>query len=271
MRIFFLLIFTIIIINITGCSTQTAFVARREMSKQAFPAEGMTVLLDQMGFHERTGFYYSFEYDNQNLHLLVATSDQNLQRKMIHFGFTVWIDREGEKNQEQGFRFPLGFSMADDLQGFRLPVFGTEMIVSSLNERLVIADEIDLIGIYGTSTRTVKMRDSRIRVRAEIIDSLLIYKALIPYELLQFGYNPLLSKAPVSIGLETGHFDQSSFGRRQVPYDGRRPGNGMAPTGGMQRQSPGMMSARGRMDQGPVNMGELARPTRLWLKLEFLR
>ncbi len=271
MRISGFLIITVIIIYLTGCAAPTVIVNKREVPEEKLAVELIPDLKEQMDFHERSGFYYAFEYDSNNLYISLATSDNTLQRKMLLFGFTVWVDRTGGKNEQQGFKFPVGVRMPSDSRERGIPVYSMGYRGGSAEEMLAWAEEIDLIGIYGSSTRRVKMRDSQVRVKAEIVDDILIYQALIPYGILKFGYNPIENKLPISIGLETGYLESPAAGRRPQPYDGRRPGGGVMQPGRMPGgQYPGgMMPSRGMMDQRPPDIGAMSRPTRLWIKLEF--
>ena len=261
MKVLFIVV-SLSVLALAGCSTPKAIVTKKEAGKQTLTAEEKIVLTEHMDYHERTEFYYMLQYDKSNLYLTLATFNQNLQRKIGHFGFTVWIDKTGGKNREQGFRFPLGARMAGDYRERSINLSMMGYRIGPINALLERADEIDLIGIYGTSTRTVRMRDSRIRVKAERIENMLIYEAVIPYELLRFGFNPLADIISMSIGLETGHFEPTSTSGGRTPSDVRRPG-------GMSGRVPGRMPDRGLMNQRLENMGELSRPTRLWLELEF--
>ena len=270
------------ILILSGCSMPTAIVAPKQEQRVALMEEVKEGLPDRMKYHEKTGFSYEFQYDRYNLYLKLATSDPDDIRKIVYFGFSVWIDRKGEKNQDQGFRFPRGARLsqlerpAGRSQGTTGATQGTAVRSGGddLNSVLERTDEIDLIGIYGTATRTVKMRDSRIRVRAEIADGILTYEAVIPFEMLEFGYNPLAAHSNMSIGLKTGHFEAPSRSDRQRPPQtrtgdgiGRRgPGQGQYPG-----QYPGRTPERSIMESRSSEMGRLSRPTSLWIALEFDR
>lgn len=258
-----------------GCSVPTAVVAPSKANQNALAFAPGTGFEERLIHNERTGFEYAFEYDNSNMYLYMTTSDQELQRKIVYFGLTIWIDRTGGNNKVQGFRFPLSANMPvatrqEGNPGSRIALSG-----SDLNSVLNRADEIELIGIYGSSVRKVRERDSRIRVIAEIKDSILIYQAVIPYEVLEFGFNPGDANSRVSIGFETGHFEAPSVRRSQIPYDGGRQTGGMGyprrGAGQMPGQYPGRMPERDQMAQRGSVFGNLSRPTRLWLDLEFLQ
>jgi hypothetical protein len=251
---------------ISGCSTPTAFVSPRSAEDRLFTTvPGMT---EKMEFHENSRLFYKFEYDEENLYLLLATSDETLKRKISYFGFTVWTDRTGSQSKDQGFRFPTGISIQPDSPGSgRMPV-QAPVDIRSLLER---ANEIDLIGIYGSSVRTVKKRDSQIHTETRLIDSLLIYRAVVPFSLLKHGYSPLSEGGTMSLGFETGHFEASAPARRSRDYNGNGPG-GMQP-GGMSGRRPGYST--GRMNEREHfyaqrnEVSELSRPTRLWIDLAF--
>ncbi len=277
------------ILILSGCSMPTAIVAPKQEQRAALMEEVKEGLPERMKYHDKTGFFYEFQYDRDNLYIKLATSDPDDIRKIVYFGFSVWIDMKGEKNQDQGFMFPRGARLsqlerpagrsqgtAGDRQGTAGAAQGTAVRSRGDGLNLVLnrADEIDLIGIYGTETRTVKMRDSRIKVRAEIVDDILIYEAVIPFEMLEIGYNPLTAHSNMSIGLKTGHFEAPSRSDSQRPPQtrtgdgtGRRgPGQGQYPG-----QYPGRMPDRSIMESRSSEMGRLSKPTSLWIALEFDR
>ena len=270
----------------SGCSMPTALVAPKTEQRAPLKEEVKDGLPEGMQYHEKTGFSYEFQYDKDNLYLKLATRNPDDIRKIVYFGFSVWIDRNGEKNQVQGFRFPRDarLSQVERPAGRSQGTAGTSQgttgraSVGGLNSVLERADEIDLIGIYGTATRTVKMRDSRIRVKAEIADDILTYEAVIPFEMLEFGHNPLAAHSNMSIGLKTGHFEAPSRSDRQRPPQtrtgdgtGRRgPGQGQYP-GQYPGRDPGSMPDRSMMESRSSEMGRLSRPTSLWIALEFDR
>jgi hypothetical protein len=243
---------------LTGCSVPKATVT----PGQASAVKPLTdaALKEKMVYNERTGFGYAIEHDKDNLIIYLTAEDQNLQRKMAYFGFTVWIDRTGGKNREQGFRHPLGLNMDH---------YRPEDIESALK----LAGDVELIGIYGSSSRIVKMRDSRVRINTQIIDGLLFYRAVVPFELLRSGYDPVGSGSRLSIGLETGYLVTPRDGGRQMPQDGRMTGSGMGPRGGRPgAMMPGQgyrMPERGYMPAGRMETNELSKASSLWIDLEF--
>ncbi len=260
---------SLVVLALAGCSTPRAVVSEKEAGKHRLTNEEKVGLTEQMGYHEQSEFYYLFEYDNSNLYITLATFNQNLQRKIAQFGFTVWIDRTGGKNKEQGFRFPRGARITGDPSGRDINLSMMGYKIGPVNALLERADEVDLIGIYGSSTRTLRMRDSQIRVSAERIENMLFYEAVVPFELLKFGFNPLAGRTSMNIGLETGFFELPSSSRSAAPDYGRRPRGGTTPGGRMSGQVPQRFPDSGMMQQRSENMGELSRPTRLWLELEF--
>lgn len=269
MRDLFLLIFSALLF-MAGCASPTAVVTPRQAETGSITADPVTEMTGRMEFHENSGFYYKFEYDDQNLYIQMATSDPAVQRKIVYFGFTVWTDRTGEQKKSQGFRFPVVMTVPQESSRGS----GPGPVAAGLNSSLEWADKIELIGIYGNSVRRVKRRDSRIRVVANFDDDVLIYKAVVPYQVLKHGYDPAEGAGKMSIGFETGHFEPEEVQKRETTPGMRNPGNGMRPRGGM----PGTMQGgmQGRMidrDQWAAQrsvMNAMSRPTRLWIDIEFL-
>lgn len=270
------ILFFLALILISSCSVPVAIVEPRRADREVLTEEIQNGLPARMTLHEGSGFYYGFEYDRNNLYLRLATSDPEVKTKIAYFGLTVWIDREGDKNKVQGFTFPKAAKIPTASQsstrrsGTGRPAEG--ITISSVLRR---AEEIDLIGIYGTSVRTVKMRDSRIRAETGLVEDFLVYEATIPFEMLEYGYDPGRSGTGISVGLETGHLEMPRSSDRQRPPQGRTGGDGMRRPGGMTGQYPGQYPGRipdrSMMDQRPSDINKLSRPTRLWLTLEFER
>lgn len=273
-----LLIFFAALLLQSGCSTPSAIVAPKQKGEMQLSESPAEVSASRMVHHENTGFSYSFEYDKENLYLMLSTADQDLQRKIAYFGFTVWIDKNGGNNKEQGFRFPTGMNMEQFLRNAvpgnarnRADVMQKSLGEGTVKSALDRADEIDLIGIYGSSTRTVKMRDSRIRANSEVVNDELIYEAVVPFEMLQFGFDPLRHSASVSVGFETGSFESAPAERRQMTPDNDRRGGGMIPGRGgqMPGQAAGRMPEMAQREPSGAAFRELSKPTRLWIVLEF--
>ncbi|MGF1585072.1 MAG: hypothetical protein ACFCUM_07110 [Bacteroidales bacterium] len=268
-------VFISVFLITAGCSVPTAVVAPREANQNALAFASGSGMEERLVLNESTGFEYAFEYDKSNMYLYMTTTDQELQRKIVYFGLTIWIDRTGGNNKVQGFRFPLSANMPVVTRREGNPGSLIALSGSNLNSVLNRADEIELIGIYGSSVRKVRKRDSRIRIITEINDSILIYQAAIPFEVLEFGFNPGDGNSTVSIGFETGHYEAPSARRSQFPYDGGRQTGGMGYPGSRPGQMPGQyagrMPERDQMAQRGSVFGNLSRPARLWLDLEFLQ
>ncbi len=279
------ILFTIVLSVLYGCSTPTALVESRKDKPVPLNQAAAEGLPGNMVHDERSGFHYNFQYDRNSLYINLAADDPDLVNKIAYFGLTVWVDKEGERNREQGFRFPMPA---------RLPVAhraeagtgrqpgradggtqGTGARTPGTNPGSVLdlAEDIELIGIYGSSIRKVKMRDSRIRVTASMVNNILVYEAVVPYEMLGWGYNPVAAGGRMSIGLETGYFDPPSPSR-QAP-SARRPDGGFGQPGRMPGQYPGRypgqypMPDQVRTGQRTGPLAALSRPSRLWVRLEF--
>lgn len=252
-----------------GCSSPKAVVTKKTAESHPFYTGTLDASLDGLIYNERTDLHYHIEYDDRNLYLTLATSNQDIQRKIGYFGFTVWVDRDGSRNENQGFRYPLSAWLPSVAGEDRINASRMGLKGGSISALLEKSDEIELIGIYGSSSRTVKKRDSRIRVKAEIIDGILVYESVIPFEVLKHGFGNPDKKTVMSLGLETGYFRPPPPGRGQQSQDARRPTGGMRQPAGASGQMPGRVPDRGLMNRGFENMETLSRPTRLWLELEF--
>ncbi len=260
-----LLVLSVLFVFAAGCATPKTLVDLRQDKAGLFTAAGFTPeLTERMEFDERNNIYYKFEHDKENLYLLFATSDNILQRKIIYFGLTVWTDRTGSQEKKQGFRFPTGTGMTQNLPGMNPPQSPVDF--GLFLDRF---DDIDLIGIYGTSVRKVKRRDSQIRPEIRMAGDYLVYHAVIPFGVLKHRYDPLLAGKPVSLGIETGHLELPS--RRSGDFHGRSPGGMYPGTTGRGMYGPGQarMPDRNQADERGAVVNNLSRPTRFWIDLEF--
>ena len=260
-----LCLFPLIMAFVVSCSTPQALVTGRETVDEISKQDSGTGIAGKMEFHENSGVLYKFERDKENLYLLFATSDPALQRKIAYFGLTIWIDRSGDRNKVQGFRFPVY-----DAHRIPLPATRHGDVHSDISLLLRNAGDIELIGIYGSSSRTVKRRDSQIKVETFMQDDLLFYLAVVPFGVLKHRFDPT-GGSKMSVGFESGYLDNSSRERRPQEFDGRRQGGGMHNPGGIGR-SPGLMPGRVpgyEQDTEVRSSGSLTRPTRLWMELVF--
>jgi hypothetical protein len=260
-----LIVLTLVLAILYGCSSPRAFVTGREAFDEATVTGFDSGIIEKMDYHEQSGIFYKFEKDDANLYLLLATSEPALQRKIAYFGLTVWIDRSGDRNKVQGFRFPVTTGHRTlthpGRQGGSLPGVGSFLRNS---------EYIELIGIYGSSSRIVKRRDSQIRVQAFMQEEMLVYKAVVPFGILKHRFDPAAVNK-MSVGLETGYFDISAYDRHSQPFEGRRPG-GQMQNPGARSGMPGHAPARapGPEQESEISsLNSLSRPTRLWLELIF--
>jgi hypothetical protein len=261
-----LFIFPLILAMLFGCSPPKALVTGRESIFEISPGDFSSEITEKMVYHEQSGVFYKFEKDKDNLYLLLATSDPALQRKIAYFGMTVWIDRSGDRNKAQGFRFPVG-------TGHQAPVHPGSPggSLPGVNSVLSRADEIELIGIYGSSSRIVKRRDSQIRVQAFMQEDMLVYKAVVPFGVLKHRLDPAGVKK-MSVGIETGYYDISAYDRQSQGFEGRRSGGGMQHPGTRQGNMPGHVPAGApgsERESENRSLNSLSKPARFWIELIF--
>lgn len=260
-------LFPLVMAFVAGCSAPRALVTGRETVDEVSRKGFNTEIAEKMEFHENSGILYKFESDKDNLYLLFATSDPALQRKIAWFGLTVWIDRSGDRKKDQGFRFPVA-------DAYRTPLLATLQggLPHNINSMLSNAGDIELIGIYGSSSRTVKRRDSQVKAEAFMKDDFLVYKAVVPFGVLKHRFHPADGNGKMSVGLESGYLDNSARERRTQEYDGRSRGGNMPYPGGTGGRMPGQVPGRipgAEHDTEARAPGSLTRPTRLWIELDF--
>ena len=58
-------------------------------------------------FDEGLGIAYGVTYDNSHLYVLARINEENVKRRIISSGLTVWIDPNGKKKQTIGVKYPI--------------------------------------------------------------------------------------------------------------------------------------------------------------------
>ena len=212
-----------------------------------------------LNYDSRSKLYYGVTHDPQYLYVAMQTKDPVVQRKIMAFGLTLWLDTSAKKKKGKGIRYPIPrkerLPMPETQEDKELPLRARQARPRDSRRFLRTTDRENmlLLDFYDKNRQQVDVNSSQ-----EILVSLgaqastgLIYEVRIPFAQL---YDASLSgKKELSIGFVTGHLD--------VPDRPAFVGNpgGMVPQGGGRE-------GRGRRGGPSIDFNELRESTELWLK-----
>ncbi|MCK5028210.1 MAG: hypothetical protein KAR57_01155 [Bacteroidales bacterium] len=100
-NIIFISFFSILLI--TGCSTYQASYETKPLKIDGSSSDWKTTLESR----NNNSFSYGISNDKENLYIRININDQDIQRKLILAGFTVWIDTTGKKKENVGISCPI--------------------------------------------------------------------------------------------------------------------------------------------------------------------
>lgn len=219
-----------------------------------------------VNYDRSSKLHYSVTHDDENIYVGLMVKDDMVQRKILMFGMTLWIDTTGSKEKLKGVRYPIPSEERQEVQmrsesGRDLPERARRALPD--NDRRVIKpallNKMTLLGFNDIEEETVSIAEqSGINVRMQKQDMIgLTYEAKIPFDMLYSGGSP--KGKDLSLGIITGHLDLPDRRSGLMSPGGMSPGGGMYPGSGRGGQMGGMGS-------GPGNLEELQKSTKLWLK-----
>ncbi|MGM0532195.1 MAG: hypothetical protein ACQER7_12690 [Bacteroidota bacterium] len=215
--------------------------------------------------------HYAVTHDKDNIYVGLMVKDDIVQRKILMFGLTLWIDTTGGKKQMKGVRYPIPSKEREkdesrNLSDRDLPERTRQAMPDDNTGRIIkpaLMDKMTLIGFDDFEKETVSVAEqtginARIQ-RQELIG--LTYELKIPIDMLYA--DETLHDKDLSLGIITGHLDSPDRGSDLRSPGGMNPGGGMSPGRGRGGQ-------RDRREREPGNLEELQETTKLWLKgIEF--
>ncbi len=267
-----IIILTILVIFITGCSSMEMASSWRD---REIKIDGIQDdWQNQLIYIEKKNISFGLSNDENYLYACLVTPDRRTQSQMMRMGFTIWFDSKGGKDKKSGIRFPVGldrmdFSMmrqnrdpqSDDMRDFSQ---------AQLNEVEILGpDEDDRYRIPVSDLRGLEIKLKRNR-------GLLVYEIKVP--LTQNEENTFTAVAgtdgKIGIGLEATKFDMEAM-RDQM-------GEGMSGggRGGMGGGRGGMGGGRGGMGGGRGGMGggrgggmgggpQMPEQLKVWVKVQL--
>jgi hypothetical protein len=191
----------------------------------------------------------------------------------MRYGLTIWINPDGKPKKTMGIEFPVSS------EGKTEPSFPRDKSAERKDMRLAMMagknQEMALIGFNEKGDRKVidPGKDPAFHGKVEMLEGGRLYVSLaVPLDKIHRG-DPASFSALVSVGFETGYMDVTGSG--MPSGGGQQSGGGMGGPGMYGGGGPGGMppgaGASGTMGAGPEqqerpDIGQLASPTRLWIK-----
>lgn len=214
---------------------------------------------------ESPGVSYGISNDSENLYIRLNITDQDVQRKILMAGLTLWIDTTGRKKEDLGIICPIQKAPArmDEkaMKGMTNP--------HDFNKNELL--EAEFIG-FSKSICSYYISNNPYKINVSIdIDEFksMYYEMKIPLLTIYKEFSDLTNKE-LSIGFETGSIEKPNRDQMSSNMGGGRPGGmggrsgglGGGPSGGMGGNSGGM--SEGMSNQ--ASMQSLSSPTKFWVK-----
>ncbi|MFP4622018.1 MAG: hypothetical protein ACLFM7_11960 [Bacteroidales bacterium] len=221
-------------------------------------------------YDKSSKLHYSITHDEDNIYVGLMVKDDMVQKKILMFGLTMWIDTTGGKEQMKGLRYPIPSEERKELATMEdsdsdLPERARQAIPRDNTRRIITPanlEKMTLIDFNNVEKETVSIAEQEginVRIQREKIIGL-TYEAQIPIDNLYADTS--LEDKDLSLGFITGHLDVPDRRSGLLSPGGGTPGGGMRPGSGR----------GGQIDRtnGSGDKEELRESTELWLKgIEF--
>ncbi|HEX3024188.1 MAG TPA: hypothetical protein VHP12_03165 [Chitinophagaceae bacterium] len=202
---------------------------------------------------------YNITNDKKNIYVVIVSKDDEMQRRILRSGITIYFDPKGENNRKISLTYPERKTGAPNIN----PRNGRPIIDDTSNTKhaLVLkSDTYDVKGFYELQDGQFSIKDKRSKIQLGLktdVDSGLVYEAVIPINyILENGLTDKALRKNFSIGIvvhenvfaanrRTGNYNDNNSGVRPrisigggfggFGYGGIGMGVGMG--GGMRRQN----------------------------------
>ncbi len=251
-------------------------------------------------FYEDINSLIGVQNDNNYLYLCLVTTDQQLERKILMTGLTIWFDNEDKGDKKFGIRFPVRMKNMnngaflpgeDQTEGRRRdPDDGREGMSGNSRQAgslehgktgdifLKNQTEIEVIDAHDEATRFPISELKGIELKMTVKDYRMVYEFKIPIAM-KNSYSfavGAVNGSTISVGLETGFaeakknkdvIDRASGEGGAEPTSGEGMGNGNDYGG----ESGGMRSGRGRGHggQGTGFNSSSVQPVKFWADVKL--
>jgi hypothetical protein len=233
-------------------------------------------LINQMQLEDKSQFLFMISNDENSLYIELIVADQAAVQKIMRYGLTTWFNPEAKHKKALGIEFPVTTEgQASEPNYMRdKNVDRKEMRNAMMSKK---NQEMTLIGFDAKDDRkSINPTNSAdFHGNVEMMEGGRLHISLsLPLAKLQ---RPDLASFtnPLGLGFETGYMDVTGSG---MSSGGGQPsgGGGGGGGGGMYGGGPGGGGPPGGSGQGQMggttdqqqrpDIGQLASPTRLWIK-----
>lgn len=265
----------ITLVILTACSTTRNFTHNQQIAP--FIADGKANDWgDNLLFDASSRLLYKVSNDANNLYIMAKISDEQMQRKVLMGGFTVFIDTTNHRKELFSITYPRGKGMGSGRSRPReSDQEPNEKRKFDIRERLAEGElEMELRTYNDQEPRILFPGESKLRPVIDVDSSQsLVYEFVLP---LGYFIKNRESPKPISIGFMIGSKPESNgrqdgFGRNEEGED-RENGEGMhmgmsggGRHGGMGGGRPGGGSF-GEGHRGGANESGSREPNKIWLK-----
>ena len=225
--------------------------------------------IDSFSYDPSSLIYYAIHNDTANLYIRLKVQNPLVQRKILTYGLTVWIDRTNRRKEKLGIHFPKGREEGMGGGGFHqgAPAMAPkkEMEKKTDETKDQYFPGIDIIELIGfdpyRESEVMLLRDSKIKpvLRRDSLKTLYYYCRLPLEDIYKNG--SVSDNRTISIGFVTG--------KMEMPKGGGYPGGGGDAAGGTimhwAREQKANNNAND-LEKRQKEMDELSRETRLWIK-----
>jgi len=215
---------------------------------------------DQMDFETDSKLFYGVQHDSENLYLALRTPDPVVQRKIMAFGMTLWLDTTAGRNQSMGLRYPVPtkekLPPPETEQEKDLPLRARQAKPDVSRRFLHTTDKQHVVLIrFGEEKRQQLALSDSLDIRVAVSTDAkqgVSYEAQIPFDRIYDDVSP--GKRRLSIGIVTGHVKNMDD-----PSNSLWGSNGTIGGGGR-------MGGASGSKRPADNRETFGKPTVLWLK-----
>ena len=221
----------IIILLATSCSQQK-HISTKWQKDEYHQSENIPRL--NYWYNKDSKILYLVTNDNKNLYIHLKAIDNTSQKKILNFGFTVWVDTQGKNKKQLGIKYPL--AKADRMPPLQIENQQNRNRLQPDNSQLLNQSlQIELIGFNNTKESDFILAKNNSDINGEmnfLKNGELQYLLTIPYKRLGIDINNSL----ISLNMESGSLDIDNYSQRPSGGGGMNGGKG---TGGGRKQGMG--------------------------------
>lgn len=149
-------------------------------------------------------FSYNITNDKKNIYIVVVSKDDEMEKRILRSGITIYFDPKGENNKKTSITFP----ERKNNNSNNLPRNGRPIIEDTSNTKhamVLKSDTYDVKGFYELQDGQFSIKDKRSKIQLGLkanVDSGLVYEAVIPINyVLENGLTNKALKKNFAIGI----------------------------------------------------------------------